>query len=176
MGKQLVRHRPAFLAAHALQVVERLLQHLLDDRPIVVQLVGVSPRFGDDAGQRQHLAHECLGTRHQVELGRRTAQLLDVTVEGDGVDAEVGGRALAVAAQVDLQGAALDTLANDLFELSLQQLIGIGGAQRHFQVAIVEGSQLDRQRELIALVARLPVASHTQKHANLAGVGSVNGS
>ena len=74
---------------------------------------------------------------------------------------------LALAAEVDLDGAALDGAADDLLELGFEQVVGIGGAHRDLEVAVVEGPQLDGQGERVALVASLAVAGHAQEHANL---------
>src|SRR5262245_41556687 len=94
--------------------------------------------------------------------------LLDVAGQGDTVEAEVVRGRLLLAAELDLQGAALDGAANDLLELRLEQVIRIGGADRYLEVAIVESAKLDGQGKLLALEASLPIAGHTQEHANLA--------
>src|SRR5207244_2852513 len=93
--------------------------------------------------------------------------------QGDGVDAEVLRGGPAIDAEVDLEGAALDGPADDLLELGLEEVVGVRGAEGDVEVAVVEGPQLDREGQAIALVARLPVAGHTQQHANLVCSGAI---
>ena len=75
-----------------------------------------------------------------------TAQLADVTAQGGAVDPEVLGRILALAAQVDLHGAAAHRPADDFLELGFQQVVGFGGADGDFQVTVIQRSQFDRHR------------------------------
>ncbi len=89
------------------------------------------------------------------------AHLADIAGQGDGVNVKILRRLLAVATQLQLQGAAFDLAANDFFKLGFKEVIRIGGAHGDFEIAVVERPQLNREREEIALKARLAVAGHT---------------
>src|SRR5205814_1139441 len=84
---------------------------------------------------------------------------------GGAVDAEVLRRQAALAAQVDLDGAAADGAADDLLELRLEQVVGLGGPHRHLEVAVVQGAELEGDADVVALVVGLAVAGHAQQHA-----------
>src|SRR5262245_15107299 len=94
---------------------------------------------------------------------------MDVTAQGGGVDAKVLRREATLAAQVDLDGAAADAAADDLLELRFEQMIRFGSAERHLEVAVVQGAQLEGDADLVALVMRLTVPGHAQQHTNPPG-------
>ena len=81
-------------------------------------------RLRHNAGQRQDLPKQ----RTQIGdpgLLAPGVNLLQISAKGDGVDAEVLGGRRFVDAKMNLQGAAADDLADDLFKLPLQQVIGL---------------------------------------------------
>src|SRR5262249_37410753 len=129
------------------------------------------PRLRHHARKHQHLREEGLPAVREADLLEGFANLLDVAGQRDGVDAEVVGRRLMLAAQLDLDGAALDRLADDFFELGFEEVIRVGSAQRHLEIAVVEGPQFDGEGKLVALAACFPIAGHAQQHANLAEGG-----
>src|SRR5262249_37773187 len=77
------------------------------------------------------------------------------------------GRKTAFAAQVDLNRAAPDAAPDHLLELRLEEVIRFGGAQRHLEVTVVQGTQLEGDVDLVALVMGLAVSGHAQQHTNL---------
>ena len=169
VGQQFLGHRLAFLLAHGLQLVQRLHEDLFQQRPVVVQVRSRLSRFGHHAGQRQHSRQQRIGLIVQADLLAHAADLLQVTPQRHGVDAEILGRRLPFQPQVNLKRAPADGAANDLLELRLQQVIRLHRPQRDLQVTIVQRPQLQGDVQAVALVLRLAVAGHAEEHANLVG-------
>ena len=133
-----MRHRPPFLGTHGSKVLEGLLEDRLNQRPVIFKMASVAARFGHHAGQCQHLGEQHFAAVGQIQLVADVAQLAKVASQCDGVDAEVLGSRGAFAAQMHLQGAALDLLTDDFFEVRLEQMVGVVGAERYLEIAVVD--------------------------------------
>src|SRR5262245_48931642 len=164
--EQLLRHGTALVLAHRLQALQRLVKDRLQDRPVFLEVQRGVARLGDHAGQGERLAEQDVGAIAQAQLLGQAAELMDVTAQGGGVDAEVLWREAPLAAQVDLDGAAAHAAAYHLLELRFEKVIRFGGAERHLEVAVVQRAQLKGDADLVALVMRLSVPGHAQQHTN----------
>src|SRR5262249_45851463 len=68
-------------------------------------------------------------------------------------------------ANVDEHGSAANVLADDLFQLRLEHGVGLGAADRHFQVAVVDGADLYGQSQGVTLEVGLAKPGHAQEQA-----------
>ena len=91
--------------------------------------------------------------------------LLNVRRESRRVQLEIDWASRAIDANVDRDRPAFDVAADDLFDLGLKHRIGVGSANGHFQMTVIEPPNLDRDAEPIGLGPRFPEAGHAQQHA-----------
>ena len=127
--QKLLGHGPAFFEAHRLQSIERLLKDALDHRPFFLHAEATDGRVRHDAGQGQDLSQQRLTAIREAHLFAHAPHLFDVRTERDGVDLKVVGGVFALAAQVNLEGAAAHGLADHLLELGFQEVVRLGGAK-----------------------------------------------
>src|SRR5262249_24448557 len=103
----------------------------------------------------------------ELHLLRDAADLLDVTPQHGGVELGLRGRVRALRPDVHLQRPAADRLAKAPLELRLEQAVRLAGPDHDLQEPVVDGADLDQQREGLALVAGLAKAGHAKQHGCL---------
>ena len=77
---------------------------------------------------------------------------------------ELFRRADAVDAEVHLDRAAANALPHYGLDLRLQRAVSLGGADGQLEVAVVDGADLDRDGQAVALAMRFAKPGHAQEH------------
>ena len=105
---------------------------------VLVWLAWIYDAINNLGAVRQHLAEQRLAVIREAQLLADRSKLFEIATKGGGVDPVVLGQALTIEAQVDLQGAAADGLAQHFLELGFEEVVRLRGAQRDFQITIVD--------------------------------------
>ena len=158
-------HHPAFLSAGVLEAGQGFLDDGRERGPLEVDVV--SCRWTIPRPRRAGPARRRGRTTRPLAAPRNWLELVAIAFEGHEVQAVVLGATGSIDSDRELDGAALDVLADQSFQVVLEGGDGVAEAGTHLEVAVIDAAQLDADGVIRVLRLSFAVTSHAKEHRHL---------